>query len=49
MLPFSDRIINLVHELATAEDAEGLYEDGVPIMEWEGGTPIMIKEVKEQK
>jgi len=49
VLAFSDRIINLVHELATTEDAEGLYEDGVPITEWEGGTPIMIKQAKEQK
>jgi len=40
-LPISVRIINLVQELATAEDALDLDEDKVPIMEWEVGAPII--------
>jgi len=46
-LPLSDRTINLAHNVATAADAEGLDEDGVPIVEWELGGPMMTE--KEEK
>ncbi len=46
-LPISERIINLVQELATAEDALDLDEDGVPIMEWEIGAPIINEDDNE--
>ena len=42
-LPLSDRTINLAHNVATAADAEGLDEDGVPIVERELRAPIMTE------
>ena len=46
-LPIPERIINLVQKLATAEDAIDLDEDGVPIMEWEVGAPIIYEDDNE--
>ena len=46
-LPISERIINIVQELATAEDALDLDEDGVPIVEWEVGAPIINEDDNE--
>ena len=39
--------INLVQKSATAEDAIDLDEDGVPIMEWEVGAPIIYEDDNE--
>jgi hypothetical protein len=39
-LAMPDWVIDKVHELAEAEDAPDLDEDGCPFFEWELGTPI---------
>ena len=39
--------INLVQKSATAEHAIDLDEDGVPIMEWEVGAPIIYEDDNE--
>lgn len=43
-LPISDRIIDMVHELAKNEGAADLDDDGVPIFEWETGVPVLTEE-----